>query len=53
MPKRNEFYGFEIIQAMNARKRQKRWTILHIAAWWAIWIIVGFGVGYALIHMGY
>lgn len=45
MPKRNEIYGFEIVQAMRTRKRQARKSIAWTVLGWLGIIGLGFVIG--------
>jgi hypothetical protein len=53
MPKRNEIYGFEILQAMRTRKRQAGAKGARQVAGWLGIIGLGFTLGYIMIVMGF
>ncbi len=53
MPKRNEIYGFEVIQAMRTRQRQSRMRVARQVAGWLGIIGLGFTLGYIMIVMGF
>ena len=51
MPKRNEIYGFEVIQAMRTRKRQSRVSIARTILGYLGIIGLGFALGLMIMWM--
>ena len=53
MPKRNEFYAFEVIEALRTRKLQARVHVAKTVAGWLGIIGLGFALGLMLRWAGF